>query len=266
MERQRGPIPTLTVGRQISGLTETFAYYAVSVKDLFAVSTAVYAGVTEWETYTRRGIAEFERGDYQSAASSLKAALREAEGLGDQDERVALTLNILGSHHLSRGDYASAEPPLERALAIREKVFGAEHPGVARSLNNLAMLHATQARYDKAEALLKRATAIWEKTRGRYDPEVATSLNNLAMLYSGQARYDQAELLFKRTIDIWQRAGDRHNLATALMNLSKLYAKIGRPVDSGSALQRAVALNAYRDETSQQSHDGSRTLQIILPR
>jgi len=36
--------------------------------------------------------------------------------------------------------YAKAEPLLERALAIREKAFGPEHPDTAMSLNNLACL------------------------------------------------------------------------------------------------------------------------------
>ena len=39
------------------------------------------------------------------------------------------------------GDYAKAEPLFKRALAIREKALGPEHPDVATSLNNLALLY-----------------------------------------------------------------------------------------------------------------------------
>ena len=41
-------------------------------------------------------------------------------------------------------DYSEARPLFERALAIREKALGAEHPDTATSLNNLAGLLQSQ--------------------------------------------------------------------------------------------------------------------------
>ena len=40
----------------------------------------------------------------------------------------------------AQGKYDEAKPNFERALAIREKALGAEHPDVAMGLNNLGML------------------------------------------------------------------------------------------------------------------------------
>jgi hypothetical protein len=37
----------------------------------------------------------------------------------------------------SKGDYDSAEPLYKRALAIREKVLGAEHPDTVKTRENL---------------------------------------------------------------------------------------------------------------------------------
>ena len=51
--------------------------------------------------------------------------------------------------------YAEAEPLHKRALAIREKALGAEHPDVATNLNNLAELYRDQARYAEADSLLQ---------------------------------------------------------------------------------------------------------------
>ena len=42
---------------------------------------------------------------------------------------------------MAQGKYAEAEPLYQRALEIREKALGPEHPDVALSLNNLAMLY-----------------------------------------------------------------------------------------------------------------------------
>ena len=44
----------------------------------------------------------------------------------------------------------------QRALAIREKSLGADHPDVANNLNNLANLYYDQRKYAEAKPLYKR--------------------------------------------------------------------------------------------------------------
>src|SRR3712207_7795624 len=51
----------------------------------------------------------------------------------------------------------------ERALAIREKVYGEEHPDTAQSLNNLAALLSDQGSYQEARPLYERALARSEE-------------------------------------------------------------------------------------------------------
>jgi tetratricopeptide (TPR) repeat protein len=63
------------------------------------------------------------------------------------------------------GDYAKAEPPLQEALRIRQKVLGPEHPDTAQSLNDLAVLYLDTHEYAKAEPLLKEALRIRQKVR-----------------------------------------------------------------------------------------------------
>jgi tetratricopeptide (TPR) repeat protein len=58
------------------------------------------------------------------------------------------------------GKFSEAVPLAQRALAIREKALGPDHPDVAKSLNSLALLYAKQGRYADAEPLYKRALAI----------------------------------------------------------------------------------------------------------
>ena len=75
--------------------------------------------------------------------------------------------------YYDQGRYADAETLYERALAIREKALGSEHPDVAQALNNLAVLYDAQGRYVDAEPLYKRGLAIREKVLGREHPSVA---------------------------------------------------------------------------------------------
>ena len=69
----------------------------------------------------------------------------------------AMSLNNLAFLYESQGLYGKAEPLYQRALAIDEKLLGADHPNTATSLNNLASLYAFQGLYDKAELLYHRA-------------------------------------------------------------------------------------------------------------
>ena len=72
--------------------------------------------------------------------------------------------------YANQGAYAKAEPLLLRALAIREKALGPDHPDTAQSLNNLGALYAKQGAYAKAEPLHIRALAIMEKALGSNHP------------------------------------------------------------------------------------------------
>ena len=96
--------------------------------------------------------------------------------------------------------YAEAEPLYHRALAIREKAFGRDHPDVATVLNNLAALYSKQGRYADAEPLYQRSLAIREKALGRDHPDVAMALNSLAEVYNGQTRYADALPIIRRTL------------------------------------------------------------------
>src|SRR4029453_730245 len=75
------------------------------------------------------------------------------------------------SRYNTQGRYAEAEPRYQRALAIREKALGPEHPDVAQSLNNLASLYQTQGRYTEAEPLYQRVLASRERVLGAEHPD-----------------------------------------------------------------------------------------------
>ena len=108
----------------------------------------------------------------------------------------ATSLNNLAVLLQAQGDLAGARPLYERALAIREKVLGAEHPDTATSLNNLASLLQDQGDLAGARPLYERALAICEKVLGAEHPDTATSLNNLADLLQAQGDLAGARPLY----------------------------------------------------------------------
>src|SRR5437667_998388 len=108
-------------------------------------------------------------------------ALAQASRVGDELAE-ARRLNQDAAMLHDSGKFPEAVPLLQRALAIREKTLGPEHPDVAASLDNLAGLYRVQGKYREAEPLYRRALAIEERTLGREHPVVAASLDNLAGL------------------------------------------------------------------------------------
>ena len=85
------------------------------------------------------------------------------------DPQIAHALSNLAGAYQQKSDYAQAESLYRRALAMREKNFGAEHYEIAVNLNNLAALcHATR-RTKEAKRLYTRALTIKEKLDARID-------------------------------------------------------------------------------------------------
>ena len=87
-----------------------------------------------------------------------------------------------------------------KALVIREKAFGSEHPDVAASLSNLGVFYRTLAQYDKAEPFFKKALSILVKAVGENHPDTAMVIANLAVLYIRQDRHVEAETLVNRAL------------------------------------------------------------------
>ena len=55
---------------------------------------------------------------------------------------------------------------MKRALQIREKMLGGNHPDVAKALNNLAGVLQAEGKFSLAEPMFKRSIEIREKVLG----------------------------------------------------------------------------------------------------
>jgi tetratricopeptide (TPR) repeat protein len=136
-----------------------------------------------------------------------------------------------------QGKYDEAIPLAERALAIREKAFGPEHPKVAEALNNFGLLYRTKGDYARAEPLHQRALAISEKAQGPEHPDVAEALTKLAILYQTKGDYARVEPLYQRALAIREKIlGPEHpDVALDLNNLAALRWWMKRGSTSSSA-------------------------------
>ncbi|HEX7733572.1 MAG TPA: helix-turn-helix transcriptional regulator [Ktedonobacteraceae bacterium] len=155
--------------------------------------------------------------------------------------QMAALLAKMANYLYERGAYAEAKPLLQRALLLRQRLFGGEHAETARAWDDLGVLYQGQGRYSEAEPCHRRALEIDERMLAPAYPETSEFSHNLAVLYQLQARYAEAEPLFLRTITLLEQAlpPEHPNLGYPLNNLAILYYKQGRYSEAEALFQRA---------------------------
>src|SRR6266545_1209122 len=192
-------------------------------------------------------------GSYEIRIEELRVATDTDRALHDARKQFEESLKLRDADKLDE-----ALTFAERALEIRERLLGTEHPDVAASIDNLASIYTGNAEYVKAEPLYRRALAIREKALGKDHPETAKSLNNLAEVYRIQGKYLEAEPLYKRALEIREKAlgKDHPQVALSLNNLALLYRTQGKYVEGEPLFKRALdirekALGKDHSDTAQ---------------
>jgi CHAT domain-containing protein/Tfp pilus assembly protein PilF len=182
---------------------------------------------------------EAPAGGYEIRVVELRAATEKDRALQEARNLLAEFLRLYRA-----GKYDEALPLAERALEIREKALGPDHPDIARSLNNLAILYHHKGDHAKAELLYQRGLAIWEEALGPDHPELAPNLNNLGALYFDKGDYAKAEPLYQRALAIREKAlgPDHPGVAGSLNELAILYGDKGDYAKAEPLHQRALAI------------------------
>ena len=197
---------------------------------------------------TRTGMAVFVC--WWSLSNALTAAAIGVRSLGAF--RFALGLGEAGVWPAASKAVAEWFPSRERALAIRGKTLGPEHPHTATSLNNLADLLHAQGEFAAARQLLERALAINEQALGPEHPDTAVGLNNLALLLHDQGDLAGARPLYERALAAHEKVLGPEDPKTAidLSNLATLLRADGDPAGAQQLFERALAIELYGSRNS----------------
>src|SRR3984957_19554588 len=156
-----------------------------------------------------------------------------------------LFIGLAAYRQYALGAFAQARPFYERALALREKRLGPDHPDTAETLNNFALSLREEGNYEAARALLERALAINEKAFGPEHAATATSVNNLALLLRDQRDLAAARPLFERALASVEKSFGADDPATAasLGNLGLLLKDEGDLPAARALFERALAID-----------------------
>ncbi len=138
-----------------------------------------------WETYMDAGAKAYQQGNYPEAEKQWAAAVKEAEGFGPQDPRLATNLNNLGELYRAQGRYAEAEPlhyPRQAPHLPADWWPGSER--ISASLRNRLSCVSSQDSTGRIEmSFYKAKQALKENTKQFLSGEDPAMYNLHAALY-----------------------------------------------------------------------------------
>ncbi len=229
-------------------LEESLADYAASEATLReAAAVAERAGYDELRAMATAQlvyVVGYRRARYEEARHIGEAAHAVLDRIGGHELERATLLSHLGTVYFAESKFDEAAEHDRRALDIRERLLGSDHPDVASSLNNLGLLYCDLGACDRAVEPLERALAIRRRVFGEDHPLVAMSLNNAGVAYFKLGRTDDARDAYTRGLAIRKRAlgPDHPRLAFSHEGLGIVALAAGDHATALSHYRTAVAL------------------------
>lgn len=216
------------------------AYIRTRVDNPLAEETAIAVALS-------RELHAIYKAGYPQAGTSLISHARHTanrvsslnrQGVADLFDGLAVLLQELG-------EYTTAQPLFEGALAIYEQLAGSHHPSTAASLGSLGRLLQEMGNYDGARPLLERSLAIYKETLGSNHISTAGALNNLAGVLQSLGEYVYSRPLLEQALATYEQVlGPVHpRTATALNNLASLSQELGEYATARPLLERALAIH-----------------------
>jgi len=171
------------------------------------------------------------KGQEATIRSFLETASEKLDGKFESQPLVEASIrDTLGGTYRNLGEHEAAEPHLERAVKIRQKYLGPEHPETLNSMDRLGWLYIDQARYEKASELLENAMSTSRRAWGDAHTRTLSFANALGCVYYDMGRYDEAEKLYLKGVETALRVlGEKNDLSLFMVgNLGQTYERQGR--------------------------------------
>jgi CHAT domain-containing protein/tetratricopeptide (TPR) repeat protein len=202
-------------------------------------------------------VALLEAGRHDEAAERIQESLRRKQAaVGSEDPRLAATLEIQARIFIRIARFADARPPLERAIAIRERAHPI-HPDTAAALATRADLLWFEGDLNGSRDVAQRALGVGEQTLRPGHPDIAALLRTLAAPVAKLGEFGAALQLRARAREIVESAlGESHPMVAGYLNdLAISYVLAGDYSRARTLYERA--LSVY--ERNHGSLDGAAT-------
>jgi tetratricopeptide (TPR) repeat protein len=177
------------------------------------------------------GDAYFGLGEYDLALVHLQAAYELRRGkLGDDHADTLAALEHGMRPYVAKGQFAQLEPLVLRAIDIRRRSLGRNHPETLKSETDLADVYGLIAQGDaqvaaKAEPLYRRVVDVRLQELGPNHPDTLMAQVKLAAYDAMRGRSAEAESLLVKTLDAARKHLDQDHPCVweATYHLANLY-------------------------------------------
>jgi len=152
------------------------------------------------------------RGNSVTAREILDKASNEMEtGLAKDAEVQAQMMYVMGVVYDNLGLYPHPQLLQQKAMEIRQRVLGPEHPDTLKSASNLVDVLYHEGHYAEAEKLDRETLDIKRRVLGPEHPDALVSMQNLASVLADEGDYAEPEKLYRDTLDVQRRVlGPEH--------------------------------------------------------
>jgi serine/threonine-protein kinase len=234
----------------LAGLTAAMAFQAHRVSEERAIAEKERARSDEVAKFLA-GLFEVAdpseaRGEDITAREILaRGAERIQQELKDAPETQANLMETIGRVYLSLGLTADARPQLEKALAMREKLFPGDHDTKASSLAALGNLELASGRMDTAQKHYEDALGVNERLHGKRSAQVAGSLEELGKLYKEKGDLPSAEGRLREALQVFtQIEGEKSARVSSVMNeIAQLMEWRGDHAGAEDMFRRALGID-----------------------
>jgi tetratricopeptide (TPR) repeat protein len=186
---------------------------------------------------------QLDQKKYGEAEQTVRAIETiEAAQTAPDRARLAQCSRKLGTALLNSGRSAEAYAALQKAAALSEQAFGANHEHTAQSFAELGMLSRQNGQHDEAQRCLRKALEIHRATSGADSHESTQALYHLAASLEESGDYDGAVSEYERVLRLKERqvGGNREEATDVQVRLAALYVKAGRIGSARELLTQAI--------------------------
>jgi serine/threonine-protein kinase len=174
-----------------------------------------------------------------------RGSLRIQQELKDAPETQANLMETIGRVYLSLGLTAEARPQLEKALAMRDKLFPGDHESKASNLAALGSLELASGRMNTAQKHYEDALAMNERLHGKRAAAVAASLEDLGKVLKEKGDFKGAEAKLMESLELFKQIeGSKSTHASSVMNeIAQLMERRGEHEGAEDMFRRALAID-----------------------
>ena len=201
--------------------------------------------VTRADSLALLARAEYEKGDYTSAAATAAQARDEHLALGRADSSmIANDLALQGEIARRQGDFVKGVALLTQALAMSRATLTSPHAQIAAQLNQLAALNGDMNRIEEATHLTEQALAMFRTLYGENHLDVAENLVNLGVFLMQTDRVAVALPAFDEAIAVYRHLLPANHplLALALANEARAFDRLKRYRDADPLYREALKM------------------------